>query len=346
MLLWAIARCAFALSTAVVTTNNQSQCQSLDQNGVPDAIRTVGGACTPLVLRSLIRPDVVDSWALLLFWAFIHFEGNWACLVAAGSHRYRGQSAQRTALAVELGDRRKENEKEREMEAYLQWKRKDRGQGARRLPRKPRRSVSCSFLQFRACSGQKSLGRPARIALDFLSAESSLCLLAKAVEPDWILWRLLRYSKTFWRVLLEEWRGFDWRLTGWSRTWNSAKKFKVPTLPLFQFFFFFFLSKDLWKTKRNPSKPKVVYLKKYRFRARKVEDSEHAIYDVCERVRCSLTESRPPAVRRPAPSQIKMYGFCRLFCTMVIQFINFYIQGLVTKSSPLSSFFHILALIQ
>ena len=59
-----------------------------------------------------------------------------------------------------------------------------------------------------------------------------------------------------------------------------------------------------------------MYLKKYRFHARKVEDSEHAIYDVCERVRCSLTESRPPTVRRPAPSQIKMYGFCRLFCAM------------------------------
>ena len=34
------------------------------------------------------------------------------------------------------------------MEAYLQWKLKDRGQGARRLPRRPRHSVSCSFLQF------------------------------------------------------------------------------------------------------------------------------------------------------------------------------------------------------
>ena len=34
------------------------------------------------------------------------------------------------------------------MEAYLQWKRKDRGQGVGRLLRKPRRSVSCSFLQF------------------------------------------------------------------------------------------------------------------------------------------------------------------------------------------------------
>ena len=76
-------------------------------------------------------------------------------MVAAGSHRYRGQSAQRTALAAELGDRRKENEKEREVEAYLQWKRKDRGQGARRLPRKPRRSVSCSFLQFSSLFGPK-----------------------------------------------------------------------------------------------------------------------------------------------------------------------------------------------
>ena len=60
-----------------------------------------------------------------------------------------------------------------------------------------------------------------------------------------------------------------------------------------------------------------MYLKKYRFHARKVEDSEHVIYDVCERVRCSLTESRPPPVRRPAPSQIKMYGFCRLFRAIV-----------------------------
>ena len=84
------------------------------------------------------------------------------------------------------------------MEAYLQWKCKDRGQGARRLPRKPRRSVSCSFLQF------SSLFEPNvrrvdlhGIALDFLSAESSSFFPAKAVEPDWILWRLLRYSKTF-----------------------------------------------------------------------------------------------------------------------------------------------------
>ena len=59
-----------------------------------------------------------------------------------------------------------------------------------------------------------------------------------------------------------------------------------------------------------------MYLKKYRFHARKVEDSDHAIYDVWERVQYSLTESRPLAVRRPAPSQIKMYGFCRLFRAM------------------------------
>ena len=95
----------------------------------------------------------VDSWALLLFWAFIHFEGNWACLVATGSHRYRGQSEQRTA--AELGDRRKENERERSGSVDLQRKRKDRGQGARRLPRKPRRSVSCSFLQFSSLFGPK-----------------------------------------------------------------------------------------------------------------------------------------------------------------------------------------------
>ena len=79
-------------------------------------------------------------------------------MVATGSHRYRGQSAQRTALAAELGDRRKENEEEREVEAYLQWKRKDRGQGARRLPRKSSCSVSCSFLQFSSLFGPKVPG--------------------------------------------------------------------------------------------------------------------------------------------------------------------------------------------
>ena len=68
----AIARCAFAPSTAVVTTNNQSQCQSLDQNGVPDAIRTVGGAFTLLVLRSLIRLDCrqLSFAAVLSFYPF------------------------------------------------------------------------------------------------------------------------------------------------------------------------------------------------------------------------------------------------------------------------------------
>ena len=120
------------------------------------AIRTRSGRLVELALRSCSdrwSDQSVDSWTLLLFWAFIHFEGNWACLLATGSHRYRGQSAQRTA--TELGDRRKENEKEREVEAYLQWKRKDRGQGARRLPRRPRRSVSCNFLQFSSLFGPK-----------------------------------------------------------------------------------------------------------------------------------------------------------------------------------------------
>ena len=66
-------------------------------------------------------------------------------------------------------------------------------------------------------------------------------------------------------------------------------------------------------TKRNPLNQKFIHLQKYRFHARKVEDSKHAIYDVCERVWCCLTESRPPAVRRPGPSQIKMMSFADYF---------------------------------
>ena len=109
-----------------------------------------------------------------------------------------------------------------------------------------------------------------------------------------------------------------------------CKKFKVETSPPFpcKVFSFFFSFKRL-KVKRNPSNQKVVHLQKYRFHARKVEDSKHAIYDVCERVWCCLTKSRPPSVRRPGPSQIKMYGLCRLFRAM---YINFKISAVVVDS--------------
>ena len=129
------------------------------------ACRTRSGRLVELALRLCSdhwSDKIVDSSALLLFRAFIHFEGYWACLVATCSHRYHGQSAQRTA--AELGDRRKENEKEREVEARLQLKRKDRGQSARRSPRKSRRSVSCSFLQF------SSLFRPKVPCVDLLGS--------------------------------------------------------------------------------------------------------------------------------------------------------------------------------
>ena len=166
-------------------------------------------------------------------------------MVAAGGHRYRGQSAQRTALAAELGDRRKENEKEREVEAYLQWKRKDRGQGARRLPRKPRRSVSCSFLQF------SSLFGPKVPRVDLLG---SLWIFyqrkARRVDSQKPSNRI-GYSGVFCDIL-RLFDGYCWKsdedLTEGLRDDRVReilqKKFKVPTLPLFQFSSFFFLSKD------------------------------------------------------------------------------------------------------
>ena len=184
---------------------------------------------------------LVNSWALLLFWAFIHFEGNWACLVATGSHRYRGQSAQCTALAAELGDRRKENEKEREVEAYLQWKRKDRGQGARRLPRKPRRSVSWSFLQF------SSLFGPKVPRLDLLG---SLWIFyqrkarrvysqkpSKRIGYSGIFCYILRL---FWRVLLEESEDLTEGLRDDRVREVLQKNLKSLPFPYFNFFFLFF----------------------------------------------------------------------------------------------------------
>ena len=89
-------------------------------------------------------------------------------MLGTGSQRYHRQSPQYTA--AELGDCRKEDERgererereeeeeEEEEEAGIQLKGKDRGQGAKCLPRKSRRSVSCSCCSFRACSVQKALG--------------------------------------------------------------------------------------------------------------------------------------------------------------------------------------------
>ena len=166
-------------------------------------------------------------------------------MVAAGSHRYRGQSAQRTALAAELGDRRKENEKEREVEAYLQWKRKDRGQGARRLPRKPRRSVSCSFLQFSSLFGPKVPRVDLLGSLWIFYQRKARRVYSQ--KPS----NRIGYSGVFCDIL-RLFDGYCWKsdedLTEGLRDDRVReilrKKIKVPTLPLFQFFFFFFLSKD------------------------------------------------------------------------------------------------------
>ena len=61
------------------------------------------------------------------------------------------------------------------------------------------------------------------------------------------------------------------------------------------------------------------HIKKYRFPNAKDNHFEDAIDFVWERfnsVRVLVTEPRRRPVRWPGPSQIKMYGFCRLFRAM------------------------------
>ena len=103
------------------------------------------------------------------------------------------------------------------------------------------------FLQFVAIfelvQAKSPQGRPARIALEFLSAESSSCLLAKAVETDWILWRLLRKSQTFWRVLLEESEDLTEGLREDRVREVLQKNSKSLPFPYFNVFFFFFFQK-------------------------------------------------------------------------------------------------------
>ena len=205
---------------------------------VPDTIRTVGDS-------HFARAQItLDSSVLLLFRAFIHFEGYWACLVLVVIDTTdKARSTQPQCLAI-VGKRTKEErerekkKKKKKKKLVFSWSaRPDRGQGAKCLPRKSRRSVSCSLLQFSSCSGPKSLGRPARIALDFLSAESLRVFSQK-------LSNRIGYSGVFCDTL----RLFEGYYRKRTRIWLKAYgtiafvKFskKVPTLPLFQFFFSFF----------------------------------------------------------------------------------------------------------
>ena len=62
-----MARCAITPSTAVVMMNNQTQCKSLDQTG--------SARRNPDSYVGTSAQIMLDSSVLLLFRAFIHFEG-------------------------------------------------------------------------------------------------------------------------------------------------------------------------------------------------------------------------------------------------------------------------------
>ena len=81
-----------------------------NQNGGPDAIRTVGGACTLLVLRSLIRLDCRQlSFAAVL--SFYPFWRQLSMMVATGSHMIPW--TKRTTQSCRAWRSAKENKKER-----------------------------------------------------------------------------------------------------------------------------------------------------------------------------------------------------------------------------------------
>ena len=187
----------------------------------------------------------LDSSVLLLFRAFIHFEGCWACLVLVVIDTTdKAHSTQLQSLAIVGKRTTEEREKEEEEEDDLQLKRKDRGQGAKCLPRKSRRSVSCSLLQL------LSLFRPKIPRVDLLGSlwifyQRKACSVFSQKRRTGL--DTLVSSAIFWDFLkatVGREQGFDWRLTGWSRSWSSAKKkFKVPTLPNVNFSFLFFFQK-------------------------------------------------------------------------------------------------------
>ena len=142
---------------------------------------------------------------------------------------------------------KRERERERERERRRSWSSVEAQGPWSRCQVLTEKVQTLCFLQFVAVfklvQAKSPLGRPARIALDFLSAESSSCLLAKAVETGWILWHLLRYSQTFWRVLLEESEDLTEGLREDRVREVLQKNSKSLPLPYFNFFFFFFFQK-------------------------------------------------------------------------------------------------------
>ena len=168
-------------------------------------------------------------------------------MLGTGSHRYHRQSPQNTA--AELGDRRKEEREreEEEEEAGLQLKRKDRGQGAKCLPRKSRRSVSCSLLQF------SSLFRPKVPRVDLLG---SLWIFyqrkARRVysqKPS----KRIGYSGVFCDIL-RLFEGYCWkRARIWLKAYGTiafvkfCKKIQSPYPSPISIFFSFFSFKRLMK---------------------------------------------------------------------------------------------------
>ena len=87
------------------------------------------------------------------------------------------------------------------------------------------------------------------------------------------------------------------------------KKIQSPYPFSVKFFLFFFQTidarlREIRRTKKSSTSRSINFTHvKYKTR------SKNVIYDVCERVRCCLMESRPPSA-----CQIKMRGICRLFC--------------------------------
>ena len=106
-------------------------------------------------------------------------------MLGTGSHRYHRQSPQNTA--AQLGDRGKEDERGERERAEEEDAVEAQGPRSRCQVLTQQVQTLC-FLQFLAVSelvqAKGPQGRPARIALDFLSAENSSSLLAKAVETD------------------------------------------------------------------------------------------------------------------------------------------------------------------
>ena len=212
----------------------------------------------------------LDRSVLLLFRAFVHFEGYWACLalvVIDTTDKARSKQLQSLAIIGKRTKERRERERERERERRRRRRRRSRSwssvevQGPRsRCQMLTEKVQTLCFLQFVAVfelvQAKSPQGRPARIALDFYQRKARSVFSQR--PSNWIGYSgvVCDMLRTFWRLLLEVSEDLTEGLRSDRVREVLQKNSKSLPFPYFKFSFLFFSFKKFMKDKTKSAKAK------------------------------------------------------------------------------------------